>query len=111
MIDELTAVTSAPITLELSAQDRAQVNHTFQHWFAAVTKRAVPDLDQRVQQFKLSLSKLALVVEFSYAGSSGTLLATAAGQEAETLAQLKAGTLWFDGWPHLERSVLCVIQD
>lgn len=113
MIDELVAFASEPIELLLNSTDRAQIAHTFLHWFQATGKRAVPDLEQRVLDYQKKLATLALNIRFKYvnADKSGQLVAEADGANAVTLAELKAGTLWFDGWNRMEYEVLCVIQD
>jgi len=118
MLDEVTGITQKPIDLILSATDRVQINHTFQHWFAAINKRQVPDLERLTKEFQLKMAKLAMVIKFSYqygavAGKPGTgwPIASAEGDAAETLNQMKNGTLWFNGWKNLDYEVLQVIQD
>jgi hypothetical protein len=115
MIDELVELTTQRSELELSSTDRAQVNHTFQHWFEAVNKRQCPDLEQKVADFKAKMSKLALVIKFTwqYGGDGKDLILTASadGAPGQTLQQMKVGTLWFNGWKNLEYEVLCVIGE
>jgi hypothetical protein len=113
MIDELVGFAAAPIELEFSGTDRALINHTLQHWFAATGKRAVPELDAKIANFKIRMAHLALGVRFKYTtvGKNGRLLAEADGENAITLSQVKLGTLWFDGWKNLEYEIMCVVVD
>lgn len=118
MLDEVTGITQEPIPLILSPTDRAQINHTFQHWFVAINKRPAPNLEQLIKDFQVKMSRLSMVIEFSYqygsvAGKANTGWPTAFadGEAGQTLNQMKNGTLWFDGWKNLEYEVLCVISE
>jgi len=108
-IHEVSDWTSGPIKMPITGTDRAVIAHTLLHWFEAANKRPCPDLDQKCIQFKKSLAKLALSIELSY--QNGQLTATALGEDLDTLNKVRAGTLWFNGWDHVEARLLTVVQD
>ena len=109
MIEELEELTTQPIPASLTVFDRGKINATLLHWFEATNKRQVPDLDLRVKAFKVRLSRLASVIEISY--YRGRLTSSAPGDSADTLAQVRGGSLWFDGWNNLEARLLAVLND
>jgi hypothetical protein len=115
MINEISELTREPVVLEFSGVERVQIYSTFLHWFAAVNKKPVPDLERRVAEFKQRLSQLSRVIKFSYKFQLGCkdsdLIAEADGLAGQTLQQMKSGTLWFDAWPYLEYEVMAAVSD
>ena len=118
MLDEVTGITQRPIELILSGTDRAQILHTFIHWFAAINKRQVPNLPQMIKEFEVKMAALSRVIKFSYqygavAGKANTgwPVSSAEGDAGTTLNQMKNGTLWFPAWKNLDYEVLQVISE
>jgi hypothetical protein len=75
-------------------QVTARVDAALNLWLVQVRKKNVPNLEQRMMDFRKRIGVLAAKVELAY--SEGRIVVKATGDADTTLRMIKRGTDWFD---------------